>query len=247
MADEAFKKANSGLLADVESGVILSKDNSVRYRHLFQDILHEHQNYLARFDAQLSVIADHAMQTDNNTQGQGISGHHDHHDLSALANFEEMLLSIEKLNTSRTFISRIVYANFVQKDLVDLISHVGVAPHTVSVGYEAPDQPWLNLALGAQFEAMLKAYKSAQFELVNSPQYWAAIDQGQSAYGLLILSVQEIVFSKTARWERRIAGRFLSLQTLAPPVDLVPSKRRIKFDVSAFSPFWVISSRSHLF
>ncbi len=208
------------LLEKVESGALLTPAESLEYRKIFQATLLESQSFLAAFDRQLSVLPDHAMDAANNVESHGIAGRHDHHDQSARSNFRELLTSLEQLDQARTPVGRIFYANAAQKDLVDLISHMGVAPHTVSVPYEAPDRPWPDAALGSVFEEMLKAFKAAQFEPVNSPAYWQHVDEALARYNALILAVQERVVAKTARWERRIAGRFNAVQTFAPPVDL---------------------------
>jgi hypothetical protein len=217
---------HAALINKVEAGDTLSIGESAEYRRIFQNVLHDSQAFLGRFDAQLTIINDHAMQDANNTQEQGIAGHHDHHDVSARLNFAGVLESLENLSLSKTPFGRIFYANRAQKDLVDLISHIGVAPHTVSVTYSVNAIAWSDERLGSHFENMLLAFKAAQFEPIHSPQYWAGIDQGLSEYDALILLVQDRVMQHTSAWERRISGRFLSAQTLAPPVELTKSLRR---------------------
>jgi hypothetical protein len=103
---------------------------------------------------------------------------------------------------------------------VDLISHIGVMPHTVSVREATTTQALPDQALGPEFEAMLQGFKTAQFSDVNSPGYWRAVDQGLAHYVTLIQTVQSRIWAKTTPLERRIAGRFLAIQTGAPPVDL---------------------------
>jgi hypothetical protein len=208
------------ILEKVESGAALTLTESLEYRKIFQATLLDSQSFLAAFDDQLSVLPDHAMQDANNIEGLGIAGHHDHHDQSARSNFRALLNSLEHLDQARTPIGRVFNTNAVQKDLVDLISHMGVAPHTVSVPYAEPNEPWPDAALGSIFEDMLKAFKAAQFELINTPAYWQHVDKALAHYDDLILAVQGRVVAKTARWERRIAGRFNSVQTFAPPIDL---------------------------
>jgi hypothetical protein len=166
------------------------------------------------------------MDMANNVETMGIAGQHDHHDVSASANFAALLGSLDALDHASNAFSRIRYANAAQKDLVDLISHMGVAPHTVSVPYVAPTKAWPDAEVGGEFEGMMRAFKEAQFEPVNSIPYWAAIDLALKNYAALILSVQTHVVGHTQTWERRVAGRFLSPQTLAPPVDLNRPLRR---------------------
>ena len=215
-----------GLLAKVEAGAELTAIESTAYRTVFQQALQGNQRFLAAFDTQLSVLPEVAMETANNCQSFGIAGQHDHHDVSARANFSALLASLEKLELAENPLVRIASANSAQKDLVDLISHLGVMPHTVSVPYVGPEAPWRDVQLGAHFEAMLKAFKTAQFQPVHSLAYWAAIDVALGDYNELIMAVQSQVIAATNPWERRISGRFLSMQTMAPPVDLTGPLRR---------------------
>jgi hypothetical protein len=214
------------LLQKVESGEVLSETESIEYRHIFQNTLHDSQRFLSSFDGQLTILDDVEMSTSNNVAGQGIAGHHDHHDVSARENFQAMLHSLQSLEQTSSSFSRIASANMVQKDLVDLISHMGIAPHSVSVPYVPPDRLWADSALGDKFEAMTRAFKDAQFSPINSPPYWAAIDEALAKYGDLILAVQTRVVAHTSSLERRIAGRFMSFQTGAPPVDINRPMRR---------------------
>jgi hypothetical protein len=214
------RQAHLALLEKVEAGAMLTISESAAYRLVIQETLLDSQSFLAAFDRQLSVLPDHAMHAPNNVRSNGIAGHHDHHDLSARSNFSQLLHSLEKLDQARTAVGRIFHANRAQKDLVDLISHMGIALHSVSTPYEEPGLPWPDLALGSHFEEMLKAFKAAQFEQINSSTYWEHVDKALAHYDDLILAIQGRVVGKTARWERRIAGRFNSVQTFAPPVDL---------------------------
>ncbi len=221
-----IRAAHLALLKKVESGAVLSDAESLNYRLIFQQTLEKSQRFLSAFDQQLTVLSNHAMHEGNNVNAAGIAGNHDHHDYSARQNFAGLLISLDQLDAAGTPLGRIVAANGIQKDLVDLISHLGVAPYTVSVSYRAPEIPWQDSELGDKFEAMLLAFKAAQFTLVNSAAYWVQIDIGLARYNELILLVQNRVIARTKPWERRIAGRFLSPQTLAPPVDLNRNLRR---------------------
>jgi hypothetical protein len=220
------RAAHLALLEKVEVGAVLTPAESLEYRYIFQKTLQESQRFLGAFDGELTIIPDHAMDMANNVETKGIAGYHDHHDVSARANFAALLQSLLALDQAENAFARMRYANAAQKDLVDLISHMGVAPHTVSVPYLPPAKAWPDAELGAEFEGMMKAFKDAQFEAVNSTAYWAAIDVALENYAALILSVQAHVVAHTAPWERRVAGRFLSPQTLAPPVDLHRPLRR---------------------
>jgi hypothetical protein len=220
------RAAHEALLQKVEAGDILTAEESIVYRHIYQKILRDSQSFLSMFDAELTIIPDHNMTMPNNVLTMGIVGLHDHHDTSARANFSGLLQSLQGLDHASDFLMRIYYANAAQKDLVDLISHMGVAPHTVSVVYVAPEKPWTDIALGDEYEAMMMSFKAAQFQPVNSPSYWAAVDVALAHYGALILAVQKKIQARTSSLERKVAGRFLSLQTMAPPVDLHRPLRR---------------------
>jgi hypothetical protein len=226
LMDGKMRASHAPLFAKVEAGIELTDEESKEYRILFQSILHDSQRFLGTFDRELSVLSDHAMDKPNNIAGSGIAGPHDHHDISARKNFAKLLASLEGLDAAGNPVSRIFYANAAQKDLVDLISHLGVAPHTVSIGYEKPDAPWPDAQLGLLFEAMVMSYKQAQSERVNSRSYWDAVDNATASYAALILLVQDRVWLKTSSWERRIAGRFNAIQTFAPPVDLTRPLRK---------------------
>jgi hypothetical protein len=226
LMEDKMRVVHASLFAKVEAGTELTDDESKEYRILFQSILHDSQRFLGAFDRELTVLSDHAMDQPNNIAGRGIAGHHDHHDVSARKNFSKLLQSLTALDRAGNPASRIFHANAVQKDLVDLISHLGVAPHTVSVGYTAPDDPWSDAQLGSLFEAMVMHYKQSQLERVNSQSYWKAVDAATASYAELILAVQNRIWAKTSAWERRIAGRFNAVQTFAPPIDLTRPLRK---------------------
>lgn len=226
LMSDATRAAHRALLARVEAGDRLDGPDSAAYRRLFQGVLHDSQRFLSRFDAELTVLDNHAAGEPNNVSGAGIAGHHDHHDLSARKNFAALLDNLARLAAAEASFERIRLANVLQKDLVDLISHLGVAPHSVSVGYVPPAEPWADPTLGEMFEAMLMAFKAAQFQPVHSTAYWTEVDLALEHYAGLIFAVQSAVHARTTPWERRIAGRFLSPQTLAPPVDLDRQPRR---------------------
>lgn len=220
LMNDATRKANAALLARVEAGEALDAADSAAYRRIFQRVLHDNQRFLARFDAELTVLDDLAPAEPNNVSGHGVVGHHDHHDASARNNFAAMLRNLLRLETATWPGERIRLANVVQKDLVDLISHLGVAPHTISINYVAPERPWPDRQLGDLFEAMTIAFKQAQFEPVHSHAYWQAIDRALDRYADLIFETQSRVHAATSPSERRFAGHFLSPQTLPPPVNL---------------------------
>jgi hypothetical protein len=219
------RAAHASLIEKVEQGQLLSGEDSKTYRLLYQSVLEQSQGFLGIFDSELTLVSNHGMTAGNNVATRGIVNTHDHHDVSARKNFAAMLEALRALDEAETSFIRIMKANTAQKQLVDIISHVGVMPHTVSVPYVEPNSPWPDQELGRIFEDMMRAYKSAQFADVHSSAYWAAVDEALKQYNALILAVQARVMRKTTPWERRIAGRFLAKQTLPPPIDLDGPKR----------------------
>ncbi|MFZ1682095.1 MAG: hypothetical protein WAT70_13835 [Rhizobiaceae bacterium] len=223
LMDEALRAQNRALLSRVEHGDVLDADASALYRGVIQAVLLANQAFLARFDRELTVLADHAMHRPNNARGHGIAGRHDHHDLSARLNFAALLAELAALDEAAGWPGaprRILAAARAWKDLADIVGHLGVSAHSVSVPYEPPPAPWPDQDLGGRFEAMLMAYKQAQAEPVNSPAYWQSMDSALDACAAMILAVQVRIVSRTRSWERRLSGHFLSPQTLATPVEL---------------------------
>lgn len=218
--------ANLALLQKVEQGAVLTEEESQIYRHLFQTVLQQSQSFLARFDGELSVLPDHDMAHANNVSGYGIAGLHDHHDLSARRNFVALQDELRQAEQATNPVSRVLALNAVQKDLVDLISHIGVAAHTVSTPYESPTQPWREVELGELFESYIKHTKQAQFAAIHSPAYWQGVDEALADYTGLIIAVQNRLKAASSPVEMRIAGYFNGFQTLAPPISLHRKLRR---------------------
>jgi antitoxin (DNA-binding transcriptional repressor) of toxin-antitoxin stability system len=217
MTDEQ-RQQHSELLRTVEAGSELPADRSTAYRELYQAALRNNQSRLGIFDPNLTVETNHRMQEANNVGGKGIPGDHDHHDFSARSNFAtltEALGRIEAADGLFGSLTRVGHANRAYKNLTDIILHLGTAPHTVSVGYRPPAQPPRD-QLGTDFEAMLRAYKAAQFAPVNSQIYAAQVHRALDAYDRMVLTVQGRVNAKLSPIERRLAGRWLALHTLSP-------------------------------
>lgn len=229
LMDKGVRAANGALITKVDTGAELTAEESRRYRLLFQSVLQDNQRFLSAFDAELTILPELFPGEANNCGSLGIAGSHDHHDLSARLNFAALSASLERLHEVRGLsgpFRRIAAANAALKDLSDLIGHLGVAPHTLSVPYSAPETPWKDTALGGLFETMLVEFKAAQFAPVNSPAYWAHVDKALSAYAGLISAVQIRIAADASPLEQRIAGRFLSFRTLAPQVDpAIPMRR----------------------
>ena len=222
LMDDVQRNDNLALLLKVEVGQVLSASESATYRSLFQKTLFDGQRFLGRFDGELTVLQDVEMESANNVGSLGINGNHDHHDVSARRNYKDVEIALLQLDSSQGFLgsfNRIKAINLAQKSLADIISHMGVAPHTISVPYRLPGQLWREDVTSGTFENMVRAYKDSQFLEVNSAAYWEKVDEAVAGYALLVHQVQNRLWQKSAWWERRIAGRFLDFQTLAPQID----------------------------
>lgn len=214
--------ANAALLAKVESGVELSIDESKTYRTLIQSTLFQKQKILSLVDSSLTILPNVGMDRMNNVDVAGIAGSHDHHDTSASNNFSAMLDELSKVESASgpfaTF-SRIKNANAAYKDLLDILPHLSVAVQSIDLPL-APPASWPDADLGGKFNAVLAAFKLAQFAPINSPAYASALHAGLDAYDALVLAVQARIVAKTNSFERHIAGRFMAVQTLAPSLEM---------------------------
>jgi hypothetical protein len=216
-----IRSENLALFEKVERGAELSEEESAQYRGLYQKIVFNNQRFFWSYDHQVTVMADVGMQMANNVGGHGVAGRHDHHDASARINLELLkgnLARIDSASGAGASFVRIYSAIKAYKNLTDLMLHFGTVPQTVSVGYmppaAAPDD-----SLAAGFETMLRDYKKAQFAPVNSPAYVSALHAALGAYDGMIMETQNHVRSKLSPWERTLAGRWLSWQSLTPPMD----------------------------
>ena len=220
--DEDQRSTHGALLERVESGTELSVEDSRIYRQLIQDTLFQHQSSLVWLDANLSLVSDVGMSDVNNIGGKGIVGRHDHHDLSARLNFSDLSDSLNRIDATSGVLApivRIANANRAYKNLTDLILHLAVGAHSVSVKYQPPDTTPDPDTMAMDFEAMIVAYKIAQFAPVNSQVYVAQIGRAMDAYDRIVLAVQARINQRLSPVERRLAGRWLSIHTIAPQPD----------------------------
>lgn len=221
MANDIYA-ANAALLAKVESGAELTTEESHTYRGLIQSTLFQKQKILSLVDSSLTVLPDVGMDKMNNVDILGIAGRHDHHDTSASNNFSAMLDELGKVESANgpfAPLIRIKNANAAYKDLLDILPHLSVAVQSIDLPL-APPASWPDADLGGKFNAVLTAFKLAQFAPVNSPAYAAALHTGLDAYDALVLAVQARIVANTNNVERHIAGRFLAIQTLAPSLEM---------------------------
>lgn len=221
LSDEQ-RTRNANLLEQVESGSELSAEQSRIYRQLIQDTLLDYQSRLVWLDSNLTILNDVEMVGTNNIGGKGIPGHHDHHDISARKNFTDLTNALQRIETAQGVFApavRVISANRAYKNLTDVILHLAVAAHSVSVEYTPPDHNIQTGSLEAYFESMMMAYKIAQFAPVNSAVYVAQIKRAMDAYDRLVLAVQAQINQRLSPLERRLSGRWLALHTIAPQPD----------------------------
>lgn len=220
LASKETLERNRALFERVERGTELTIDESAEYRILYQGILKDNQTYLRLFDWDLTVLPNVRMSEANNVGDHGISGHHDHHDASARANFKNVESSLDAIRSASgafASITRIVNATVAYKDLNDVLFHLATAPETKSVGYERLST--IGDPLVQKFETHLSDFKQAQFQPVNSAAYIRNLHEALIGYDQLVLSAQEIIYQHLSPWERTLAGRWGSWQSLMPPID----------------------------
>jgi hypothetical protein len=221
-AGDEVRQRHTALLDKVERGIELTPAESADYRVVYQGILKEEQRSLKLFDWDLTVLTDVGMRQPNNVGGQGIEGAHDHHDVSSRENFAGLKSNIEAIQTASGLFaspSRVVNAAAAYKALSDIVFHLGTVPQTKSVSYVAPEGSSTD-PLTELFEAYLDLFKKAQFEPVNSPDYVRNVHAGLERYDRLVLDVQDEIYRRLGPWERTLAGRWGSWQSLSIPVKV---------------------------
>lgn len=211
------------LFQRVEQGQVLSGEQSAQYRLVYQELLRRHQRRLRRFDRNLTVLPDVGMQVRNNVDGRGIQGSHDHHDESSRSNFRDLRDALHQLETDGSAGS-VRHAIYAYKDLRDILLHLATAPQTKSILYQEPEAPPRD-SLDVLFENVLREYKLAQFEAVNSPGYTEHVANALDSYDRLVLAVQERVYAHLSPLERTLAGTWIGWQSLSPGVgDFEPTR-----------------------
>jgi hypothetical protein len=208
------------LFQRVERGEVLSDEDSARYRVIYQELLREHQRYLRTFDSNLTVLLNVGMSQPNNVHGKGIEGLHDHHDESARSNFRDMRDEIHRMSNARgpaASMVRTKNAIYAYKDLTDILLHLATAPQTKSVPYD-PQQSQPAGDPEAVFENVLREFKLAQFEAVNSANYKEHIVRALDSYDLLVQAVQKLVYARLSPLERTFSGAWGGWQSLGPSV-----------------------------
>lgn len=209
-----------GLFEKVERGTELSEAETAEYRRFYQQIVYNNQLFFWSYDHQVTVLPDIGMNMSNNVGGSGIAGEHDHHDVSARANLALLQGNLVRIDAASGYsgsLVRIFSAIKAYKNLTDLMLHFGTVPQTVSVTYIAETfDP--NDQMAAEFETVLREYKTAQFAPMNSPAYVNALHAALAAYDRMIILVQDHIYAKLGPVERTLAGPWLSWQSLTPPM-----------------------------
>lgn len=197
----------------------LSAAESRRYRRSIQAVLAKHQMRFAFLDNNIVFVINAGPGNPNNCGGLAIEGRHDLHAASALSNFVEMEDSLAKLKTAGP-LGRIRHANRAYKNLTDIMVHL--APATQSVVLDMlPTLPATASAnRAAQFETFRRAMQTASFAPVGSAKGKAALATAVLAFTRLVLDVQGDVTAKLSPLEQRIAGRWLSLQSVSPRLQV---------------------------
>ena len=219
------RAANLALFEKVESGQVLSAEESAAYRVLYQSILKDKQSELKLLDHELTVLTNFRPERANNVGTRGIDGAHDHHDSSAAENLSALrgnLSTLEQASGVAASFTRVRAAISAYKNLTDIIGHMGTAPQTKSVPNE-PEPAVDDLQL--HFEAMMVHYKRAQFEPINSPAYVSEVHLALDSYDVLVALVQDRVYGHLGPLERSLSGRWCTWRSLAPSLSGVSNNR----------------------
>lgn len=233
--DGALRQQHEHLFVAVEQGEVLSLEASNQYRKFYQELLVKKQFLFRQYDAQLTLLKDHALHHANNLGGTGIQGEHDHHDISARENARELFQSRKWLvaNPYSAGFSpqRVLMAITAYKSLNDILFHLSIVPQTASVHYQAPPVPAAD-PFEREFETALYAFKLAQFETVNSSNYQIYVQEALNHYDQLVLMMQETVVQNLSPLERKFVGEWGGWQSLTPQVD-PPKRQRISRVIGA--------------
>ena len=212
-------EAQQALFDKVAAGEVLDAAQSCKYRSTYWHVLQNHAGRFQAVDADLVMATDYGLDLTNNCRETGIVGTHDMHDLSALSNFADLTDNLAALRAGQGWFKTIYLANDINKDLIDLLVHLAPATHAIGVHDQALVAKG-DSKIVTNFNAMHAALKQAQFADINGPAYWSAVDAGLVAYGDVIADAQDTIMQNTSTLQRKIAGRFLALQTVAPRLSL---------------------------
>jgi hypothetical protein len=211
-----YKDTNQALFDRVLAGDVLDATESCTYRTAYWHLLQEHAKRFQFVDDDLHMAENYGLDLDNNCDAKGILGLHDMHDFSAQQNFDQLVGNLDLLQDGTGWLNAVILINEVNKNLVDLTVHF--APATHSIGVRVPDLEFSG-PFAKDYDAMQDGFKMAQFSAVNSPEYWNGIDAALMSYSAIVAQAQDVIFANSSALQRRLAGRWLSLQTVAPRLD----------------------------
>jgi hypothetical protein len=209
----------AGLMVRVAKGEELSAPDSTAYRLAIQQVLAANQRLFAVLDNNIVFASDTGPNDPNNCGGTGIAGRHDLHAASAASNFAELDASLKALSTAGP-LGRIRHANRAYKSLTDLMVHLAPAVHSVVLKNSPALPETADPALAQGFEHFRLAMTEASFAPIGSAAYNQALDQAQTAYAALVLTTQTRIIATLSPLEQRLAGRWLSLQSVSPRLTL---------------------------
>ena len=206
----------------VAAGAALSAQDSCTYRTAYWMVLQDNARRFQFVDDDLHMATDYGMDHSNNCAGLGIAGAHDLHDISARQNFDELVAHLDALEAGAGWMRSVFLINEINKNLIDLTVHFAPATHAIGV----QDPAFLAQGrLATPYNNMQAAFKNAQFAPVNSPAYWTAVDDALAAYATIVMAAQDVTTASSSGLQRRLSGRWLSLQTVAPRLDLTDCTR----------------------
>ena len=209
----------AALMARVAAGEALSPAESTGYRLAIQAVLADNQRLFTLLDNNIVLASDAGPDDRNNCGSLGIAGRHDLHAASAASNFAEMEASLTALNMAGP-LGRIRHANRAYKSLTDLMVHLAPAQASVMLQGQPALPDTADPDRTAAFEAFRHAMTEAGFAPIGSPQHRAALAAAQAAFATLAANVQTTITARLSPLEQRLAGRWLSLQSISPRLDL---------------------------
>lgn len=221
--NNGIDKPVARLFSKVSSGAILDKKESCLYRSIYHQMVADKQSLFSLLDSNTEIVINFAPTAANNCGGKGVAAKHDIHDLSAKKNYADIVANIASLQHSNK-IARIAQINSLNKNLIDLMMHFAPSTHTIGV-HHARFSLQTSSPISSHYITMINGFKAAQFAPVNSCDYWTSIDTALSAYQQIVMQVQTQIWDNSSNIERKIAGRWLSTQTLSPVINKTEKRR----------------------
>ena len=222
--DNGSRQANLEVFQLAASGKPLSVEEGSQYRNAYQAVLLHNQNYLARFDRNLTPMKDVRMEDNNNVGSFGIEGFHDHHDQSIRSNTADLVRELDRVRNSTNPVIRVANALLSYKDLTDVLLHAATVPETKSVPYIPPEKS-PGTRIEVDIEYVLREFKEAQFQLVNSPEYKSHVHAALDRYDMVVKYVQSEIDAALGPVARTYVGNWGSWQSLGPDLDGRVAKR----------------------